>query len=342
MTENVNCTSKRCTKLGAQRVAHPNYLFLAGFLITVGVFLLGGYDFSESWKEVITIVTFIAFILACPVLYLILGLVLGLLSGVGQHEKYKKIEEDNANLKKDLVEKNKSISEKDAQINNSEVKINELNNSINAYQENIQSLNSQIHNLQNKIAVGWLKQAFKQHRMNSTERVTIYFEQKGQFSLLARYSTNPNYKTPNRQKFPINEGVISKAWAHGEKIENQCPVFETCDPTQYYDYMSKVYQFSMDDLKKFSMKSCWYVAVAITKTDDNIGVILFESIQKDILNDTEIKALISYCKEHESHLVHFIEESKALEVAKRMDVAGASNNTDNEILDSLGNGGNNE
>src|SRR5690606_23419158 len=102
-------------------------------------------------------------------------------------------------------------------------KLKGLGAAVNGYQENIQALNIQIYDLQNRLAVGWLKTAFKQHKMNSNERVTIYFELNGEFSLLARYSSNPMHKVVHRQKFPLNEGVISQAWSHGKCIENTCP-----------------------------------------------------------------------------------------------------------------------
>ncbi|MGE8571400.1 MAG: coiled-coil domain-containing protein [Acinetobacter amyesii] len=324
----------------SKKFSHPNYLFLGGFLITVGVYLLSGYSLSQSWSEANSAVTFVAFVIVCPFIWLFIGVILGLANGLGAREEYTIIKSENSELMNSLNTKEKEILEKDNEVNRKIEEIKRLSSSINGYQENIQDLNNQIYELQNDIAVGWLKHIFKLFKMNSMERVSIYFEQDEVFILLARYSVNPHYKKSHRQKFPLNQGVISQAWSYGEKIENQCPKYEG-DGKEYFKYMSDTYAFRIEDLQSFYMKSCWYVAIAISKADDNLGVIVFESINENILNDTDIKALISYCKENQSYLAEFIEKSKALELAKRMRSAGADG-AENDILSSLSGGGRHE
>ncbi|EJD6466177.1 hypothetical protein [Acinetobacter baumannii] len=302
-----------------EKLGHPSFTVAGVISLGVGGAFVGSYKWSVEWEKVVDAATFIAFLLTNAYLGLIFGGIIYLSSEYIRYEKTKKIENENINLKNDMAV------------------LNDLSFAVNGYQENIQNLNNQIYKLQNDLAIGWLKHVFKLFQFNSTERVSIYFEQNEVFSLLARYSANPHYKKAHRQKFPLNEGVISQAWSYGEKVENSCPKYDD-DQDGYCAYMSSTYRFKIEDLKSFYMKSCWYVAIAISKADDNLGVIVFESTDTNILTPTQVKALISYCKENQSYLAQFIEESKALEVAKRMDSARATSNTDNDFLSSLSGG----
>jgi len=300
-----------------EKLGHPSFTVAGVIFIGLGGAFVGSYKGAVEWAKVVDVATFIAFILTNAYIGLFFGGLIYLSSEYIRYEKTRKIEKENVKLKQDISE------------------LNDISLVVNGYQENIQNLNNQIYKLQNDLAIGWLKHVFKLFRMNSTERVSIYFEQNEVFSLLARYSANPHYKKAHRQKFPLNEGVISQAWSYGEKVEKNCPKYED-DMDGYCDYMVSTYRFNIADLKRFYMKSCWYVAIAISKADDNLGVIVFESTDQNILNDTEIAGLISYCKENQSYLAQFIEESKALEVAKRME--SANSNTDDDFLSSLGGG----
>ncbi|NUF23224.1 hypothetical protein HUN23_10635 [Acinetobacter oleivorans] len=306
-------------KVFFEKLGHPSFTVFGVISLGIGGAFVSSYHWSNEWSKVSDIATFIAFILTNSYLWLFGGAIIYLLSEYVRYEKTKKIEGENKSLNERIIE------------------LNGLSTAVNGYQENIQALNSQIYDLQNRLAIGWLKTVFKQNKMNSNERVTIYFELNGEFSLLARYSSNPTYKMVHRQKFPLNEGVISQAWSHGKCIENTCPSYNE-DVTQHRDYMSQKYSFLPETIDGFQMKSCWYVAIAISKADDNIGVIVFESTNQNVLNETEIDGLISYCKSEQSHLAQFIEESQALENAKRMGSAKIAGNTDNDFLSSLSRG----
>lgn len=302
-----------------EKLGHPVFTVAGVIAIGVGGAYVSNYDCSAEWLKVNNVSTFIVFCLTNSYLWILIGAIIYFSSEYIRYEKTKEIETQNNTLKESVK------------------KLKGLGAAVNGYQENIQALNIQIYDLQNRLAVGWLKTAFKQHKMNSNERVTIYFELNGEFSLLARYSSNPMHKVVHRQKFPLNEGVISQAWSHGKCIENTCPSHKS-DAIKYRDYLSKKYSFLPETIDSFQMKSCWYVAIAISKADDNIGVIVFESTEPDILNETELDELISYCKSEQSHLAQFIDESEALENAKRIESAKISGNTDNDFLSSLSRG----
>lgn len=306
---------KNCVKEFTKKYSNPLFTAVSTVILALSGAFVGGYKWSTTYAAVDNAATFIAWVLTNPYLGLILGFIILLINELGRHYKTQEIEANNAKLNTQL-EKYKGIDI-----------------AINGYQENIQNLNSQILTLQTEIAVSWLKQVSKQYNMNSSERASIYFELNKEFILLARHSSNPNFKEIHRQKFPLNQGVISKAWSHGECIEKECPQYEN-DVNSYYNYMTEAYGFSEEDLKNFKMKSCWYIAIAISKADDHLGVVVFESTKQNILEDKDIGELISYCKSYQSHLVKFIEESKALEIAQRMGQS-TDTDTDTDILASL-------
>ena len=306
---------------------HPSYTVLGVILIGVGCAFVGSYKLAAEWSKVSDVVTLIVFIVTNTLMWISIGAGLYLLSEYIRYEKTKLIGVENQTLK-GRVASNENL------LNNVNNEVRDLKKAVNEYQENIQFLSNQIYELQNKIAVSWLKQAFKQHEMNSTERATIYFELNKEFSLLARYSPNPELNEIHRQKFPLNQGVISHAWRNGSYIEDECPNFED-DEEIYYDYMSSKYQFDKRQLQNFQMKSCRYVAVAIRNVDDHIGVVVFESIDKEKLSQAKLQELNEYCETYQPYLAEFIQKSKALEVAKRMDSAGTMENADSDMLSSL-------
>ncbi|UGQ26830.1 hypothetical protein [Acinetobacter calcoaceticus] len=312
---------------------HPIISGVGAIISGIACSFISDYSISKVWESThvdYLVVKLIAVLLACPWVYVLLGALLVILNCYASHESTKALEKENEDLNSDL-------SDKTIKLSNAEAELKNLNSQKNGYQENIQELNDQIYGLQNRLAVGWLKHVFKTKGFGTNERVSIYFELNNEFTLLARYSLNPTYNQIHRQKFPVNQGVISKAWAEGHWIEDRCPVHNLGN-SNYKQYMAKKYCFNQRDIDKFAMKSCWYVAVAISKADDNVGVIVFESIVQNRITTTDVEELISYCKSEQSHLVQFIEESIALDNAKRMESANIARNTDQDIL-SLMNGG---
>ena len=311
-----------------KKCSHPLLTALGTIFFSLGCAFVGSYKTATEWEKVTDVATFIAFLLTWPIAGLIVGALLYVLNEVGRHSKVQETEEKNNKLEGDIRDINQKYEDAQQKLSLEKGKVNN-------YQENIANLNEQILELQRRLAESWLKQAFKQHGMNSSERVSIYFELNKEFTILARHSANPNYKEVHNQKFALNDGVISQAWSHGECIEENCPIYDQGNPQKYLAYMSSKYGYSEEKIQRFLMKSCWYVAIAINSADDNVGVIVFESVNQNILSSEQIRELISYCRQYQSHLVKFIEESKALEVAKQMDFASRENTTDRDILNLL-------
>lgn len=306
---------------------HPIFAGAGAIISSIACSFISDYSISKVWETThveFLVVKVIAVLLASPWTYVLLGALLIVLNCYISYESTKALEKENEDLKGDLSDQTIKLSNTEAQVRN-------LNSQKNGYQENIQELNDQIYKLQNRLAVGWLKHVFKNKGFGTNERVSIYFELNNEFTLLARYSQNPTYNQIHRQKFPVNQGVISKAWAEGQWIEDKCPVHNLGN-SSYKQYMARKYFFNQRDIDRFAMKSCWYVAVAISKADDNVGVIVFESIVQNRITTTDVEDLIRYCKSEQSHLVQFIEESIALDNAKRMESPNIARNTDQDIL----------
>lgn len=318
-----------------EKFSHPIITALGTIFFSLGCAFIGSYKTATEWESVGSAATFIAFVLTWPIAGLVVGGLLYFLNELGRHSKVQKIEKSNTDHKEEINKLNLDLDQEKRNLNFEKQKINN-------YQESMQRQNEQILELQKRLAESWLKQAFKQHDMNSCERVSIYFELNKEFTILARHSSNPNYKEIHNQKFGLNDGVISQAWSHGEWVENNCPEYIEVDPKNYVTYMTSCYKYSEEKVQRFLMKSCWYVAVAISSADDNVGVIVFESTKQNFLNEEQMRALINYCKQYQSHLVKFIEESKALEIAKQMEQANRGGETDQDVLKLLGQGGDNK
>lgn len=312
---------------------HPIFTAIGALVPGIACSFISDYSITQVWETThvnFLIVKFFAILLACPWTYVVLSAILIILNCYASYESTKALEKENQNLKVNL-------NDKILEVSNLESDNKRLNSQKNAYQENIEQLNSEISELQNRISTGWLKNVFKNNDFSTSERITIYFELNNEFNLLSRYSSNPSYNNKHRQKFPVNQGVISRAWREGQWVEDKCPVHNPKNMA-YKQYMSKTYSFSPKDIENFAMKSCWYVAVAISKADDNIGVIVFESTVQNRLNHTDVCRLIDYCNSEKTHLIQFIEESKALDTAKHMESTNIPRDTDQDILSSM-NGG---
>ncbi|MFP3416232.1 hypothetical protein SB773_32855, partial [Bacillus sp. SIMBA_074] len=86
----------------------------------------------------------------------------------------------------------------------------------------------------------------------------IYYEHDEEFYLLERYSKNPTYAKVHRQKFPLNQGVISKAWEHESHIESGCPHSNSYE--EYVKYLDEHYEYKKEKIDTLTMKSCRYYA----------------------------------------------------------------------------------
>lgn len=154
-------------------------------------------------------------------------------------------------------------------------KLSDAESALNFSQEEVQEATSKLIEKHTELVTTFLKGAFRQLNMDTYARVSLYYEHDEEFYILARYSANPNYSKIHRQKFPLNQGVISMAWQHNSHEESECPSAAE-DFEQYKRYMNVTYQYDDDKISNLAMNSCRYYAKAVIDADVHIGVLVFE------------------------------------------------------------------
>ncbi|MCL6352653.1 hypothetical protein [Pectobacterium polaris] len=300
--------------------------------LSLGCAFVGGYDHGKYIEKIssddLFIFNLISYILTNPYLYIIIGACVLILSEIGGHLKKNDLFNENLHLKQTCTENETSI--KSLSNDNSLLK-----SEINTEQEKTQKLREEICAVHIKQVTTWLKGVYKQMNFTFSERVSIYFKVNQEFHILDRYSSNPDYKEIHKQKFSLNQGVISKAWQRGVYHELNAPVYSD-DNNIYHEHMMKIYNFSENEISNLNMKSCRLLGVAITDADENIGVILFESTSEDSLTKILAEDILEYCKNYQSHLCGFVKDSIMYDDELKRNKVASKSNTDQEVLDKLG------
>jgi len=290
-------------------------------LLTIGGAFVSSYCHSEAINLVTGIPSAISYALSNPYFAFIAGVPALIFGGLGIYQDQSRLEADNTALKED----NKSVIE--------------LRESLNSSQEDCQILRSEIYRVHQKLVETWLKGIFKQIEFDTYSRVSVYYENREDFYLLARYSLNPKLAKKHNLKFELDQGVISKAWQHGEHIEKESPEYKN-DPSSYFNFMIERYSYSQDELSAINMKSCRYFALSITEAGENIGVILFESENAEAFNDSAVQQIRNYCDDYQSHLCSFVKDGILHDKSVTTQKTPSTEDGDADILRTLG--GNNE
>lgn len=289
-------------------------------LLSIGCAFVGSYDNKSAWNKVNGngAAEFIAYILTNPIIALVVSIPLLITSEIISNRR-----------KKELEVKNKALEAKN-------VNIPSLEERLDKSQEDLQALKSDIYGLHQDHVRTWLKSIFKQIEFDTYVRASVYYENFDSFSLLARYSLNPALAKSHKPKFQLNQGVISQAWQHGEHTDNECINYDS-DPDAYITYMMNKYKYSKEQLIKINMKSCTFFGLSITQADENIGVILFESLNENAFPQETIKKIKDYCHHFESHLCSFVRDGISYDKSISVKNNGASfNDVDAGILAELG------
>lgn len=131
---------------------------------------------------------------------------------------------------------------------------------------------------------------------SSCHSISLYFEYNGLFLILGRFSENPKLSIINTTQFPLDKGALSKTWEQEYFEDFSCPVFSNNKDSKkkYYDYQKSTYDFSKQKASSLNMKSCNYIGIRIKDNGIPIGVILFESIQNDLLSKKRINSWYLY------------------------------------------------
>lgn len=172
-----------------------------------------------------------------------------------------------------------------------------------------QKLKESLYSLHKKNVDTWIKGMYKLFDFKPTERLSIYFYYCDCFTLLARHSSDPEKKATHNPTHPIGMGILGQIWKNGQCADINCPVYDKRNDKIYLEYMERKYGYSSERTKEMNMKSCRYFGMSIKDSDDNIGIILFESTEEGSLDKEIQDRMIDYCKSFESHLCNFIKDS---------------------------------
>lgn len=270
--------------------------------------LVGNYKYddliksAEGWSGKLSV------FFLYPLVWMIVGAILVLLGAIGTYKDQKA-----------QLEKAKSL---EAQVGI----IPELNEAINSTQETIEGYKSSLRKMHSELVATHLKSAFKSLGLSTCDRISIYYEHANEFYLLARYSQNPVFAKPHRTKFALSQGVIGLAWQNQSHVERDCP--NAADQDAYLEYLSSKYGFRRSQALGFAMKSCRYVAVAISDAGSHTGVIVFESVASPFLdgNGGQMEENIhEFCRDYQSIHSKFLRDG--LELNREVNVTNPTSSS---------------
>lgn len=113
-------------------------------------------------------------------------------------------------------------------------------------------------------------------------RASLYVEDGGWFICVARVSGNPDYAKPGRIRLRRRElDIISEAWSKGQCKYGGIPNGEE-NPKEWIGYHHERHAMEIADLEKMRMKSRAYSGYQIKNGSTAIGVVIFESLNKNI------------------------------------------------------------
>lgn len=297
------------------------YTVSGGILLSVGCAYVGNYNFDIESAKITSVATFIAFSLTNPQLGIFLG---GLFMAVGAGSSHL--------VQKDLDNVNNSLKTKNSKLEQQLVEVPALKQKISKYQEDCLQLKMENYKLHEKQVETWLKGICKHIDLNYESRVSIYYKDDEVFKLLARNSSNPLLKQFSRKDYPLDLGIISKAWQYGKYEDNKIPENEDA----YIEYMQKKYQYTEEILYNIRMKSRTMLGLSIVDADDSIGVILFESSEKSAFDEKTVETMEKYCKDFQSYLASFVRDCKVYEKQARPERIIENAQMHKNIIEELG------
>lgn len=125
-----------------------------------------------------------------------------------------------------------------------------------------------------------LKQILVDSGINNTvTRASAYFygmDDEGEhFVMVARNSANPSYRRPGRRRYPVNQGVIGKAWnrANGYFAVRQLPK----NQADWNNKLVEDYGFTHEVASNITMKAASIGALRIHDNDGAVGMLVIET-----------------------------------------------------------------
>jgi len=282
-------------------------------LLTIGSAYAGSFEWDKQWADTSGNFNSLKLMLFNPISSLVSGSVLFLIGAFGTY-----FDQNRQNKRMETLDsENKTLSE--------------TKSALNATQEELQAGKSKILELHNELVTTWLKGLAKYLDLDSNSRVSVYYEHDEEFFLLARHSKNPKYAKIHRQKFPLNQGVISKAWEHETHTESNCPASDCWE--DYKLYMQENYSYEPKKLDSLTMKSCRYYAKAIIDADIHIGVIVFESTEINFLESDITARINEYCGGHQGQLSKFVRDSLGFDKEVNIKREGKQISVESELIE---------
>ncbi|MEY8214982.1 MAG: hypothetical protein RPR97_10960 [Colwellia sp.] len=291
---------------------------LATTFLAIGSAFASAFKHKDKWEAADGFLQCLWLIIWNPYSALILGVILLLIGTIGTF-----LDQSKQNKRMEGLERGTR-------------KLADTKIALNTIQEELQNSKSSVIKLHGELVETWLKGLSKYLKFDSCARITIYYEHDEEFYLLARYSKNPRYSTIHRQKFPLNQGVISKAWEHGVYKEDKCPISENYE--EYAKYLESVYGYQRENIDKLTMNTCRYYAKAILDADIHVGVIVFESTKADFF-DQDLDLVMdvdSYCQDHQGQLSKFVRDSLSFDREVSLKREGKAISVEAEFIKLMG------
>lgn len=124
----------------------------------------------------------------------------------------------------------------------------------------------------------------------NNERISLYVHDGKGFFPIARFSQNPEYNKKSRKWYPIDQGIISKAWHNGEyfKQYTQKPGTE-----EYYEFLERDENIPQEVSRQFKMKPWLIYGFRIGDPDNPVAIFIVESTSKQRYRKTDLKNIFT-------------------------------------------------
>lgn len=143
-----------------------------------------------------------------------------------------------------------------------------------------------------KLCSDFLRISFSNFFLNSSNngRVSMYLHQNNSFILIGRYSNNPNFNKKGREKYPDNEGLISKGWDDGICVLHGVPEWRGAGQN-YYNKVNRVKEINKDIVSRINMKSRAFYIKRVDNEDSRTpyGIIVIEQMKSNSIDNNIIQ-----------------------------------------------------
>lgn len=141
---------------------------------------------------------------------------------------------------------------------------------------------------------------------DSQSRLSIYVHNSDteQFIPCGRYSPNPMFRKKGRTFYPDNVGGISIGWQQAWHFDNQYPE----DIKKHEEYCNEKAGLAPSVHAMLTMKSRLYAFYRIETEDRQLGVAVYESMDKEAFEEEELKELMQDIGKNFARLILDVEQ----------------------------------